>query len=144
LIASTSGSAAVAADDLKEIGGADEALRQAGRKDRIFQIRPAHEIVNRGQAIEIDGPWHLIDVVLTEGKLLQQEAHHVFGAIRGCFEAHCSAVAALREFALERMAQIVDRFIIHEEVGVARHAELITAEHLDAGEELMDEGVDDG
>ena len=52
------------------------------------------------------------------------------------FEPHRGAVAAVRKLALERAPQVVDLLIVHEEIRVARDAELIAAEHFDAGEEL--------
>ena len=38
----------------------------------------------------------------------------------------------MRELAFERAAQVVDFFIVDEQIAVARHAELVAAEHLHA------------
>jgi hypothetical protein len=50
---------------------------------------------------------------------------------------------ALRQFTLQRLAQVLHLFLLDEEVGVARHAELVAAIHLHAGEELAHVRVDD-
>ena len=42
----------------------------------------------------------------------------------------------MRELALERAAQVVDFFLVDEQVAVAGDAELVAADHLDAGEQL--------
>jgi hypothetical protein len=43
---------------------------------------------------------------------------------------------ALRQLALERLAQVLHLLLLDEEVGVARHAELVAPEHVHAREEL--------
>ena len=52
-------------------------------------------------------------------------------------EPHRRAVAALRQLALERAAQVVDFFVVDEQVAVARQAELVAAEHLHALEQVL-------
>ena len=49
----------------------------------------------------------------------------------------------MREFAFERAAQVVDFFVVDEQVAVARDAELVAAEHLHAGEQLGHELLHD-
>ena len=49
----------------------------------------------------------------------------------------------MRELAFERAAQIVDFFVVDEQVAVARDAELVAAEHLHAGEKLGHELLHD-
>ena len=56
-------------------------------------------------------------------------------SLRG-LQPHRRAVAAVRELALERAAQVVDLLLVDEQVAVARDAELVAADHLDAGEQL--------
>ena len=56
-------------------------------------------------------------------------------AVGGGLEPHRGAVAALRELALERAAQVVDFLLVDEQVAVARDAELVAAEHLHAREQ---------
>ena len=54
----------VRADDFKEIRRADQTLRQSRCEDRIFEVGPLHEIVDRGEAVQIDRPGHLVEIVL--------------------------------------------------------------------------------
>ena len=49
----------------------------------------------------------------------------------------------MREFAFERAPQVVDFFVVDEQVAVARDAELVAAEHLHAGEQLGNELLHD-
>jgi hypothetical protein len=50
----------------------------------------------------------------------------------------------MRELALERAPQVVDFFFVDEQVAVTRNAKLIAAQHFDASEKLVHEGVHDG
>ena len=54
------------------------------------------------------------------------------------------AEAARGEFALDGAQQVVDFFLFDEQIAVARDAELVAAAHVHAGEQLRDEGLDDG
>ena len=45
-------------------------------------------------------------------------------SLRG-LKAHGIAVAAVRELTLERPAQVIDLLLVHEQVAVAREAELV-------------------
>ena len=74
---------------------------------------------------------------------MQQEVDHVLWAVGGGLQPHRGAVAALRQFALERAAQIIDFFIVDEQVAVARHAKLIAAEYLHAFEQMLHHRLDD-
>ena len=49
----------------------------------------------------------------------------------------------MRQLALERAAQVVDFFIVDEQVAVAGHAELVAAEDFHSREQLGDELLDD-
>ena len=60
------------------------------------------------------------------------------------FQAHGVAVAARGELALDGAQQVVDFFLLDEQIAVARDAELIAAAHAHAGEQLRDERLDDG
>src|SRR5438132_5868584 len=51
--------------------------------------------------------------------------------------------AAVHELALERAPQVVDLLLVDEQVAVAGDAELVAADHLDAGEQLVHERLDD-
>src|SRR3989338_2063859 len=49
----------------------------------------------------------------------------------------------LRQFAVQAEAQVFHFLLIHEQVAVARHAELVTAEHFHAGKQLADMRMQD-
>ena len=50
---------------------------------------------------------------------------------------------SLWQFALDLGAQILDRFLVDEQVAVARDAKLVAAQHLHAGEQFVDELMQD-
>jgi hypothetical protein len=75
--------------------------------------------------------------------LREQEARHALGHVVGHFEANGVAEVALRQFALQRLAQVLHLLLLDEEVGVARDAELVAALHVHAGEELAHVRVQD-
>src|SRR5205085_10140259 len=58
-------------------------------------------------------------------------------------EAYGVAEVPVQELALERRVQVLDLLLVHEEIGIARHAELVAADHVHAGEELADVRVQD-
>src|SRR5581483_10097083 len=62
--------------------------------------------------------------------------------LRG-LEPHRRPVAPMRELALERAAQVIDLFLVDEKVAVAGDPELVTADDLNSGEELLDERLHD-
>ena len=49
-------------------------------------------------------------------------------ALGGHFEPHGEAELALRQFALQRLAQILHFFLVDEQIAVARDAELVVAD----------------
>ena len=131
-------------DGVEQVVRVAEALGQPGREYRILEIRPRHQVVDGREAVEVDRPGHRIAVLRAEREMLQQEVDHCRRAVRRGLEPHRRAVAALREFALERAAQVVDFFVVDVQVAVARQAELIAAQHLHPAEQPGDEGFDDG
>ena len=64
-------------------------------------------------------------------------------AIGRDFEAHRQPELALRQLAFERLAQVLDLFLVDPQVGVAGDAKLRIIDHLAAGEELVQMGVHD-
>ena len=74
--------------------------------------------------------------------MLQQEARHLVRAVVRDLQAHRIAEVALLQLALQRGAQVLDLFLVDEQVGVAGDAELVAAEHVHAGEQLADVGVE--
>ncbi len=71
----------VLANRREHVGVGDEALRQARREDRILQVGSLHQIVDGGQAVQVDGARHAVRVDFVQGKLPLQELHHVVGTI---------------------------------------------------------------
>ena len=62
----------------------------------------------------------------------------MLGAAVSHFQAHFVAKVTVRQFAAQRGAQILDFFLVDEQVAVARQAELITPQHLHAAEQFAD------
>ena len=89
------------------------------------------------------GPGYLVEIDFVQRELTHEEGVEIRRAIARDFEAHGGAISAMRELAFERAAQVVDFFVVDEQVAVARDAELIAAEHFHAGEELRDELLHD-
>ena len=73
----------------------------------------------------------------------QQEIRDVFGAIERSLQADRCAVTALRQFAFDGAQQVVDFFIVDEQIAVARHAELPCAFNRHPAEQLSDERRND-
>ncbi len=88
------------------------------------------------QAREVDRALHRVEVVALEAELGEQEARHRLRHVVGHLEAHRVAEVALRQFALQRLAQVLHLLLLDEEVGVARDPELVAAQHVHAREEL--------
>ena len=74
--------------------------------------------------------------------MLEQVRRELVRAIVRGLEPHGVAVAALEQLAFERVLQVVDVFVVDEQVAVTRDAELIAAVDLHAREQLIDERVD--
>ncbi|MNT66137.1 hypothetical protein D3C72_2041760 [compost metagenome] len=51
---------------------------------------------------------------------------------------------AVRQFALQRLAQVLDLLLVHEQFAVPGHTELIAAPYRHAAEKFADMGVKDG
>ena len=99
-----------------------------------LEVGAVDAVGHRHQPHQGDDAGDAIEVVAAEVELLQQEVGHDFGAVVGDFEAHGVAEVALRQFALQRGAQVLHFLVIDEQVGVAGDAELVAAEHVHAGE----------
>ena len=59
-------------------------------------------------------------------------------------QSHRIAEAARGEFAFDGAQQVIDFFLLDEQVAVARDPELVAAAHVHAGEQLRNERLDDG
>ena len=85
----------------------------------------------------------LVEIVRLEFELFEQEGCHRVGTVVGHLEAHGGAEMALRQLALQRLAQVLGFLLVDEEVGVAGDAELVAARHRHPGEQFADVGVQD-
>ncbi len=133
----------VARDGVEQVVLRAHASRDRGLERRVLEVRPVHQVVHGQQPIEVDGTVDLVERAALEAELVQQEVGHVVGAVVGDLQAHAVAVAARGQLALEREQQVVDLLLVDEQVGVARHAELVAAVHAHAREQLLDERMDD-
>ena len=118
-------------------------LGQAGLEGRELEVGPVDLVGHRHQPHQVHDAGHAVEVVASEAELLQQEFGHHLGAVVGDFQAHGVAEMALRQLALQRGAQVLDFLVVDEQVGVARDAELVAAEHVHAGEQLADVAMQD-
>ena len=116
-------------------------LGQAGAEGTELEVVALHPVGYLHQAHQIDRAGDAVEVGVVQVELRQQELGHRVRAVVGDLEAHAVAKVALREFALDLGAQVLDFFLVDEEVAVARHAELVTAEHGHSGKQFADEGV---
>jgi hypothetical protein len=102
-----------------------------------------HPVGNLHQAHQIDRPGDTKEVALGEVEVAEQELGHRFRAVVGDLEADGITKVSLRQFALDLGAQILDRFFVDEQVAVARDAELVAAKDFHAGEQFVDELMQD-
>ena len=130
-------------DDGEQIAAGDQASGQSGREDRIFQVRPLHQVIDGRQPVEIHRSRHAVHVDIVERELPQQKLRHVLGAVARGLEPYGGSIAPMGELTLQRTAQIVDFLLVDEQVAVACYPELIAAGHLDAGEQFVHEGTHD-
>ncbi len=118
------------ADHREQVGGAGDAPRQAGREDRVLEVRALDEVVDRREAIEVHRAGDFVEIDFGQRELPHQERVEVGRAIARHFEPHGGAIAAMRQLAFERAAQVVDFFVVDEQVAVAGDPELVAARAL--------------
>ena len=85
---------------------------QARRERRVLQVSAIDEIVDREQAIEVDGPRNLVEVVTRELEMLEQILGELLGAVVRDLEPHRVAIAPFEQLALEGMQQVVDVLVV--------------------------------
>ncbi len=115
-----------------------------GRERRVLEFGAVDQVVHRHQAIQVHRARHLVEIVGGEAELPEQIGEDLVGTIVRGLQAHRIAVAARGQLALDGAQQIVDFFLLDEQIAVARDPELVAAAHAHAGEQLRDEGLDDG
>ncbi|TXT25305.1 MAG: Uncharacterized protein FD134_1116 [Gallionellaceae bacterium] len=133
------------ADDLEHVRALFlQHARHAGRKSGEFQVIARHLLRDAHQPHQVDRAIHAVQVAWLQHELPQQEIGHLLGAVIGDFQPHGVAEVAVRQLALQADAQVFYFFVIHEQIAVARDAELVAAQHLHAAEQLSDMRVQDG
>ncbi len=131
------------ADDREQIDMPLQPPGNSGGEGRVLEIRSVDEVVDRHQPVEVDRPVDLVQIVARQREMIQQEVGEVARAVVRGLDPHRFAVTSLCQLAFDRPQQVVDFFLVDEQVAVARHAKLIAAEHFHADEELGDERLDD-
>ena len=132
------------ADAVEDVAVAPgQRLRRPRLEGGEFQVVARNPVGHLHHAHEIDRTGDAVEVVLREVELREQEVGHRRRAVVGDFEADRVAEVPLRQFALDRRAQVLHFFLVDEEVAVARDAELVAAEHVHPGEQFADELVQD-
>ena len=120
-----------------------ERRRQSGLERRVLEVRALHLVGHFAQAVKVDRAVDAIQVGVAQAELLQQEFHHALRAVVGHFEPHRVAEVPVEQLALQGGVQVLDLFLVDEQVGVARHAELVAALDLHAREQLAHVRVQD-
>ena len=120
-----------------------ERRRHRGRERRVLEVRAVDLRQYLAQAIEIHRPVHVIEVLLVELELLQQELDHRRRDLLDHLEPDRVAEVPLQQLALQRDAQVLDFFLVDEELGVPRHPELVGPLDRHAGEQLVHVGMQD-
>ena len=124
----------ILADAGKDVIALGQHLGQAGLEWRVHQVGTIDLVRHRHQAHQVDDARDPVQVIVVEAELLQQESRHDLRAVVCDFQAHAVAEVALRQFALQRDAKVLDFFVVDEQVRVARDAELVAAQHVHARE----------
>ena len=120
-----------------------ELRRHSRPKYRVFEIGARDPVRYAHQAHEVDRAVHAIEVLLAQAELREQELGDLRRTVVGHLKPHLVAKLAVRQLAAQRGAQVLDLFLVHEQLAVARDAELVAVDHLHAGEELPDVLVKD-
>ena len=111
----------------------------------VLQIGALRQVVDGREAVEVHRAGYLSSSRRgVSANCCSRKSTMSCRAVGRGLEPYRRAVAALRQFALERAAQVIDFFIVDEQVAVARQAELIAAQHLHAFEQVRHQGFDDG
>ncbi len=102
--------------------------RQRRRERRVFQIAAARPVRRwPDRRLRFTGPETRYRSLPAQRELVQQEIGDLFRAVDRSLQPHGGAIAALRQLAFQRAAQIVHFLVIDEQVAVARDAEGVDA-----------------
>ncbi|CFT89483.1 Uncharacterised protein [Bordetella pertussis] len=111
--------------------------RQVGGKQ---QVRPGVGIAQLHQARQVHRAADPVGVLGRQREFALQVGLQVGRGQLVDLQPHGRAEIALRQLALQGMAQVGDFLFVDEQVAVARHAPLVTAQHFQAGEQFAHEG----
>ena len=123
-------------DGGKNVGVFGQRRRETRRKLRELEIRPVHCIGHLHETHQVDRSSHLVEVIRTKVKLLQQKVGNFRRAQVGDLKTNRIAEMALRKLALQRKAQILDLLLINKQIAVSCDAKLIATLHFHAGEQF--------
>ena len=126
-------------DDVEDVLALFQALHFAGHKGRKLQIRTIHPAGYLHQSHQINGAFNTVQIFLFETELGEQKFNHGRGGVFSDLQPNRIAKVTLWQFPLNFGAQIFDFFLIHEQIRVSGHAELVAALHRHATEQLADE-----
>ncbi len=121
---------------------AGQGFRDARRERCVFQVGTIDHVRDRHQPHQVDRAVAGIDISHTEAEFLGQVLRHQLGTVVRHFEPHGIAPLALAQLVFQRFQQIVGLGGVDQQVGIARHPELVAAAGSHAGEQLVDIGVD--
>ncbi len=125
-----------ARDDLEDpVAVAQGARAQGG----VLQFRPLDHVVQLDHAVEVDRAVDTVDRVFGQPEVLQQGAHDVARAVLRDLQPDRRAVATVDQFIAQRQGEVLDLFLVHHQLGITGHAELVGPLDFHAREHLIDE-----
>ena len=130
-------------DRLEQAALVDEGRQRALLELRELQIGPFDLIVDCVDPVHVDRAGQAIHVRFVELEIVHQVIGDRFRAGIGDFDAHRAREAAPAQFVAQREREVLDIFLVDEQLAVAGDAELVGAGHAHAGEQLVDELVQD-
>jgi hypothetical protein len=111
---------------------------QPGAERRELEVGALHPVGDVDQPHQVDRAVHAVEILLPEVELREQVIGNLLRAVVGNLEPHLVPELAVRQLPAQRRAQVLHLFLVHEQLAVARHAELIGIHHLHAGEQFRD------
>ena len=113
-----------------------------GQEGGVLQV-VARQVGDRVQAGEVERAGQRDDLVAADAELGDQQVEHLRVDRLLDLEPHGRAEAATQQLLLERLEEVLGVVLLDLEVLVAGDPEGVRAEHLHAGEELLEVLADD-
>ena len=129
--------------DLENVFVREQFVRQPLRKRWVQQVGSVRNTADRAHAIEINWSLDQVHVAFLQTEVVEQELLQIFGTLVADFYAHRGAVAACFELTLECAHEVANLFLVNIKITVTRHAELVAAVHIQAGEQAIHMHPDD-